>query len=334
MSRNSILTDAIKENISIVDYAVQLGFTPERIGHQYTLKEHDSVRIDLDKRVFHRHSNQHGGSIIDFSMEFEELSQQEAICKLRSCLSSSNLARAEPIVKEIQPPKERKLELPKEVEGKYSRVFAYLTKSRGIDSGIVAELIKSKNLYEDDHHNCVFVGFNEKKEPAFACVRGTLTDKQYRGDCPGSDKAVGWYINNKASTLVITEAPIDAMSFMTMLKANGFDHHKYNYHALGGTATIAIEKTLERGGLNGIQKVYLATDNDEAGSKARSELRALFNRFKFQGKVIDKAPIAKDWNDDLKAFQAKHPEKTLSQGQQQSKINQQKERGITYEQGA
>ena len=335
MSRNSILTDAIKENISILDYAQQIGLTPKKFGHQYTLVEHDSVRIDPESRVFYRHSNQHGGSVIDFSMEFEELTKDEAIRKLRGYLSPSNLARAEPVVREVWLPKEKHLELPKQVEGKFSRVFAYLTKSRDIDPGIVSELIKRKNLYEDEHHNCTFVGYDEKKKAAFACVRGTLTntDKPYRGDCPGSDKAVGWYINNKARALVITEAPIDAMSFMSMLKLSGFDHHKFNFLALGGTATLAVERILEKGD-HGIQKVYLATDNDKAGNEARSELRALFNRFKFQGKVIDKVPIAKDWNDDLKAFRANHPERNISQGQQPTKINQQKERGLSYEQGA
>jgi hypothetical protein len=69
-------------------------------------------------------------------------------------------------------------------------------------------------------------------------------------------------------------------------------------------------------------------------NKARSDLRAVFMRFKFQGKVVDKVPISKDWNDDLKTFLGSHPPKNISQGQQQSKINQQKERGISYEQGA
>lgn len=333
MSKNSILSDAIKENISIIDYAQQLGFTPEKIGHQYTLKEHDSVRIDVENRQFFRHSNGHGGSVIDFAMEFEEIPLDTALSRLRACLSPNSRARpVEPFTP--KPPAEKNLILPKAIEGRYSRVFAYLSKSRGIDCAIISDLIKRKHLYEDEHHNCVFVGYDEKKKPAFACVRGTLTNREpYRGDCPGSDKKVGWYIDNKASNLVITEAPIDAMSFMTMLKASGLDHKKYNYLALSGTSTVSLEHLIEKGGGN-FAKVYLATDNDEAGNTARSSLRAVFMRSKFQGKLIDKVPVAKDWNDDLKSFLGSHPQRNIGQGQQQTKINQPKERGLSYEQGA
>lgn len=34
------------KKISITEYARQMGFTPVKIGSYYTLKEHDSVRID------------------------------------------------------------------------------------------------------------------------------------------------------------------------------------------------------------------------------------------------------------------------------------------------
>lgn len=39
----------IKENISIVDYASSIGFTPVRKGKYYSLKEHDSIIIDTHK---------------------------------------------------------------------------------------------------------------------------------------------------------------------------------------------------------------------------------------------------------------------------------------------
>ena len=42
--------DWIKENISIVDYASSIGFTPVRKGKYYSLKEHDSIIIDTHKK--------------------------------------------------------------------------------------------------------------------------------------------------------------------------------------------------------------------------------------------------------------------------------------------
>lgn len=331
MSKNSILSNAIKENIPILDYAQRLGYTPERVGNQYALKEHDSVRINTERNVYYRHSTEHGGSIIDFVMEFEGLSQEEAIRKLRSCLSPSHtvvgMQQRKP---NPQPEPHRKVQLPKAHNGRFSRIFAYLTKSRGIDSEIVAAMVKRKVLYEDERHNCVFVGYNEKNEAAFGCVRGTITqtDKPYRGDCTDSDKRVGWYIDNKAAVLIVTEAPIDAMSFMTLLKLHGKDFRSYNYLALGGVATNALERLFENGKNRQFERVYLATDNDEAGHAARPKLRKALEKGKYKGKVIDKLPLAKDWNDDLNSLRQS---KNKSQEQTKSK---QKERGISYEQGA
>ncbi|MFA9380268.1 MAG: hypothetical protein ACERKO_04325, partial [Acetanaerobacterium sp.] len=33
-------------------------------GNQYTLKEHDSVRINTERNVYYRHATEHGGSVI------------------------------------------------------------------------------------------------------------------------------------------------------------------------------------------------------------------------------------------------------------------------------
>lgn len=42
----------IKEQIRIIDYAPRLGFTVKRKGKYYSLKEHDSVIIDPEKKLF------------------------------------------------------------------------------------------------------------------------------------------------------------------------------------------------------------------------------------------------------------------------------------------
>lgn len=84
--------------------------------------------------------------------------------------------------------------MPVAVQGKYKRVFAYLTKTRCIAPEIVNELMHKKYLYEDVMHNCVFVGYGTNKLPAYATVRGTLTDVQYRKDSPGSDKSISFLL--------------------------------------------------------------------------------------------------------------------------------------------
>lgn len=331
MSRNSILSDAIKQNISILDYAQQqLGYTPERVGNQYALKEHDSVRINVEKNIFYRHSTARGGSIIDFVMEFEGLSQGEAIRKLRGCLAPGSRARAPAHTTFSNPKQEKKVELPEAHNGRFSRVFAYLTKSRGIDNEIVAAMIKRKALYEDKRHNCVFVGYNEKNEAAFGCLRGTntQTDKPFRGDCTDSDKAIGWYIGHNSKSLVVVEAPIDAMSFMTMLKLHGKDYRQYDYLAIGGMCNESLPYHFGRLPRGQIQTVFLAVDNDKKGVMARTAYRNQLQKLGYTGRVLDKIPLSKDWNDDLNSLK-----KSRDKKKEQSK-SKQKERGISYEQGA
>ena len=78
--------DWIKENISIVDYASSIGFTPVRKGKYYSLKEHDSIIIDTHKNVYWQNSiSGYGkcigemGSIIDFAMKFCNMSFYKVI---------------------------------------------------------------------------------------------------------------------------------------------------------------------------------------------------------------------------------------------------------------
>ena len=46
----------IKSDVSIIEYAQILGFTPVRVGKKYTLKEHNSVIIDPEENFFWRNA--------------------------------------------------------------------------------------------------------------------------------------------------------------------------------------------------------------------------------------------------------------------------------------
>lgn len=52
------------------------------VGRYFTLKEHDSVRIDPDKNRFVQNSTGVKGSIIDFVMQFENTDKTTAIRRL------------------------------------------------------------------------------------------------------------------------------------------------------------------------------------------------------------------------------------------------------------
>lgn len=297
------IAEVVKQDISILDYARHKGFTIKRVGYEeYTLEEHDSVRIDAVRNLFYRHATGQGGSIIDFTMMVENVDKYEALSILRDylhqekpyLLSQIDLVKKSRVPPTVIPPK--KFVLPEAVEGRNNRVFAYLSKTRGIDPLIINEFIHNNQLYEDTSHNCIFVGYDNDNNAAYAMRRGTLTDKPFKGEISGSKKEVGLFVNNNATSLFVNESVIDSLSIMTILKMNGRDYKRYDYLALGGVSSGALVYHLPN---SGIKKIFLALDNDEAGRKGKNHIMEVLKKSGYDGAVIDKTPVNKDFNQDL-----------------------------------
>ena len=121
-----------------------------------------------------------------------------------------------------------------------------------------------------------------------------------RGDITGSDKKIGWFVNNNSNSLLACEAPIDAMSLMTLLEYHNVSPKRYSYLAQSGVCTKSLEYHLSKNPK--IDTVYLCYDNDEAGHKARGQTRELLKSLGFDGRIIDKPPHSKDWNEDLQGI--------------------------------
>ena len=159
--------------------------------------------------------------------------------------------------------------MPEKAEGKYNRVYAYLSQTRGISPDIISDFMKSKQLYQDTKGNCVFVGFDEQGTAKFGSVRGTLTERKYRGDCKNSDKRYAFcQIGTDRTRLYIFEAPIDLMSHCTMTdQVYGKGTYKGQTRlALCGSSDVALEAFLERH--SEVRILHFRLDNDEAGRAA------------------------------------------------------------------
>lgn len=285
------------KDISIVDYARQIGFTPIKVGRYYSLKEHDSVRIDTSRNVFFRNSTGKKGSIIDFVMAMRGISLGAAIKEL-----NGNLGSLEPTEKREKnyPDKDKptSLQLPNKASS-MKNVFAYLVKTRCISQKLVQELVDRDMLYQDDRNNCVFVSRNEENIAVFATIRGTNTYKRWVGDVYGCDYSHSFFIDNGANKLVVTESVIDALSFMDVMNQRGNYHLNYNYLALSGTgkAKEAIEYHIEK---EKYGEVLLALDSDTAGKRITAEMVSHINEIKPEINVSDYNPeIYKDWNEAL-----------------------------------
>lgn len=292
--------EKIKE-ISIVEYATRIGFTPIRVGRYYSLQEHDSIRIDPNRNVFYRNSTGERGSVIDFVVAMRGISLGEAIKELDRDFGDIHQRSQK---KENLPSDknhsntEHRLQLPEKAKT-MKNVFAYLTKTRCIDHKLVQEFVDRDMLYQDDRNNCVFVSRDKNNNAVFATVRGTNTYKRWVGDVSGCDYSHSFFIDNGADKLVVAESVIDALSFMDVMNQRGNTHLNYNYLALSGTgkAKEAIEYHLEK---ESYGEVLLALDSDTAGRKITAEMVSHINEIKPEINVSDYNPeIYKDWNEAL-----------------------------------
>lgn len=272
--REKDVLDYIKQNVSIITVAQAMGFTPVHVGRYYTLKEHDSVMIYPETNSFYRFSNGRGGSPIDFLMEFGEYSKKEAIEKLKNEYTNGRFDDIHTAPREHTAPAPEKKEfiLPEKVNGKYTRVIAYLTKTRCLDPEIVKQCISDGLIYEDNKHNVVFVGLDDSGKAVYATRHTTLTDSNFKRDIAGSRQDIGWMVKSKnAEKLYVCEAPIDALSIMTLLKMQGRPLEKASFLATGGTCKDAALYSRLRANPQ-IKEVVLANDNDEAGRKANEKI--------------------------------------------------------------
>lgn len=288
--------DQIKR-ISIVDYAEEIGFHPYKIGHYYSLKEHDSVRIDPDKNIFVQNSTGTGGSVIDFAMTFQGMDLKRAIRTLGGKTATGSVQERKDPDPETRKEKIGDLKLP-EKDSTMKNIFAYLIKTRGIDQTIVQEMVQRKALYQDIHKNCVFVSRDDSGKPVFACIRGTNTYKKFVADAFGCDYSYGLFLPNGGDRLIVTESAIDAMSVMNLLEIGGTDHKAYDYLALSGCGKTEVIETHLRNHYYRI--VDLCLDNDEAGRKAAKALSVRIKEISKAAVYTELPGNEKDYNDVLK----------------------------------
>ncbi len=225
-------------NINIVDLVYRLGYTPQKKGNLYNLKEHDSLVIYPNTNSFFQFSTGKGGSVVDLHMALtgsnlkDSIKELKEYANIKDSYNYSNNMRYKDISDHEKLEENKKFELPKKSDKGYKNMFAYLIKQRCIDNDIVTSMMKRKLIYQDENRNVVFVGYNKDKEPVCATKRSTNTGSNFKGDVLGSDKSHGFYVDNKSDTLFVAESPIDILSIMTVQKLKNEDYKQNNYLAL------------------------------------------------------------------------------------------------------
>lgn len=245
--------------------------------------------ITIRGNAWYDHAAQQGGHAISFVQRYCCLSYPDAV----SLLLHGSQAYPAAVVREEPPPKP--FILPPE-HSDLRRVYAYLTKHRGIDGEVVSFFARRRLLYEDAvYHNAVFVGTDENGIPRHAHKRSTNSSgKALRLNVEGSDPRCSFHHIG---------TPIDLLSYITL---HPEDWEKHGYAACCGTSFLPVEAMLER--LSVIRQVYLCLDNDEAGHAASRRMMALLEDRGIQAERL--IPEHKDWNDDLLRLRTQEQEVT------------------------
>lgn len=298
--------------VDLVNYLISKGFEIERCGTSYKVKvrqkhagDMSSISIFPNRKGWKRWSTgESGGDAISFLQQNMEMSFQEAVLELINqdidlCIIQD---MSRPVNLTISKPKlQNTFELPEKSGEKFSNLFAYLNQTRKIDVCIINQLIKDKKIYQDIHNNVVFVGYNEQNNPAFACVRGTNTNKPFRGDCKGSDKKYAFSVEGTNKTkLCIFEAPIDLLSHATLMNKLKKNEKAWTVHCrlcLSGISDVALEHYLKSH--PDIKELHFYLDNDLSGRTASEKYCKKYSELGYE--TFNHCPKNKDLNEDLLA---------------------------------
>lgn len=292
--------DFARYEASALEYALSQGYPLVKKGRYYHHKEHDSM-VFTDKGMWFWNSRQLHGGAIEFITQYEHRTYVEAVLILNGeNIQDLTMRPPQPDAVRKHKTEENKQEfkLP-EKSPTFSRLFAYLLKERKLDADLVSALVKEKKIFESaEHHNVVFVGYDENGVPRNAYQRGTnsFMDTPFKRDVAGSDKQYPFHIKGYIGcpTVAVFESPIDAISHASLAKLNGEKITDCHRISLAGVADKALMWFLQQH--PEIERVILCLDNDEAGLNA---IKAISEKLKDKYEVLYQLPQTKDFNSDL-----------------------------------
>jgi len=267
----------------------------KRVGRDYCIKDHDSFRMSENGKWVWYSRNEGGNDAISYLMKIEGRTFQEACIEVLNAVPVNNEIRA----RQPQDDQPRKLDLPLKDDDS-SMIRNYLIGKRAIDPEIVDYFIAKGDIYQDKKYKSVcFVGRDKDGIPRIVNVRGISSS--FQNTAPGSDRSFGFnqYYAEKNS-LHIFEAPIDMLSYLTIIKESGLNFKNFNMLSLSGIYSAkdvenskkpkGLEKFLEEH--QHIKEIYIHFDNDGAGINAAKAVMYLYQDYK-----VENQPPPKTYKD-------------------------------------
>ena len=321
------LVQAARET-DLVTYFQQNGFTVERKGSEYYVKEYPSLCIKPSTNQWYYHYTREGATNnsincltkvlgMDFNQAVFSLTGQD-ISRMRSAdfpKAQRPAMTSPPRLPRLEQKKE--LHMPEQSE-KTGRLFAYLCQTRKIPPHIVEELLHTGLLYQSENTvqcerdgqqkifhnaNAVFVHRGGDGQAIGAEIQGLNSFKRFKSMAPGTGDSVFMFTpiasrDGKMRRAYLFESAIDLMSFYSFCKQK---------ELLEGSALISmaglkpsIPKKLRAEGV----EIISCVDSDEAGQ--RFEHDNGFDRSESVRQKLDDLGF-KDWNERL-LFTANHPD--------------------------
>ena len=284
-------TDEQKHRANSVDIAELLRRRGEKLlpsGRDKRLASDHSITVRGNQ--WFDHATGEGGLAVDFIRRFYNMSFPEAVTFLLDGEQGESYHVSE----------EKNAESPKQFAApptneEMRRVYAYLTRQRGVGREIVNSYVQAGLLYEDaEYHNAVFIGKDEHGVVRHAHKRSVNSEgKVFRQNVEGGDPRYSFHWTGISDRLYVFEAPIDMLSFITLFPQ---DWQTNSYVALCGTSEHAMLWMLKQNPK--LQKVALCLDNDTAGQKAVERLTRILQECGYS-EIVPKLPEVKDWNDEL-----------------------------------
>ena len=287
----------------LVEFLRSRGESLIRSGSEFRMSSNHSVTVNGNE--WYDHAAEKGGGPVSFLKEFYGMNYQEAVL----ALLDQDVGQLCPQADRPREKVKKEFKLPPANENN-RRAFAYLLKHRHLDRDVLTAFVRLGLVYEDrGYHNAVFVGKDRNGTAHHAHKRSTNSQgKSFRMTVEGSDFRYAFNWPGTSGHLLVFEAPIDMLSFISAYHDS--DWTKHSYVALCGTSSQPLLGMLER--CPNIERVHLALDNDQAGQLATRRLAKVVRE---KGLAVDAlVPVLKDWNEDLCA----NCEQTVEQRHEQS----------------
>ena len=283
-------------SVDLEDFLSKQGEKLLRSGREKRLASDHSITVRGNR--WYDHATEKGGCAIDFVQMFYNQSFPDAVTMLLGGEQGQIYRESSAKEQELKKP----FVLP-EASPDMRRGFAYLTRTRCLDCGVVNVFSKRNMIYEDaKYHNVVFVGYDKDGVARHAHKRGTYTKGEpFKGNLESCDPRYSFHWIGQSDTVYVFEAPIDMLSFISLYQK---DWQRHSYVALCGVAEHALMQLLTDAPQ--ITKTGLCLDNDEAGIQARERMKKSLAERGYSD-VFPLFSVRKDWNEDLQAMKKPPP---------------------------